>query len=43
MSKIMRLDWSKMAKQVSVNSHGKFIDQYQASKHSAWSFPFSEF
>ena len=26
------LDWSKTAKQFSVNSHGKFLCQYQASR-----------
>ena len=28
----MRLGWSKMAKQFSVNSHGKSLCQYQASR-----------
>ena len=33
----MRLDWSKVAKQFSVNSHRKFLCQYQASRQaSAW-------
>ena len=31
-SQIMRLDWSKTAKQFSVNSRGKFLCQYQASR-----------
>ena len=32
MSKITCLDWSKKAKQFSVNSRGKFLCQYQASR-----------
>ena len=33
----MWLDWSKLAKQFSVNSQRKFICQYQASRQaSAW-------
>ena len=31
-SKIMWLDWSKMAKQFSVNSRGQFLCQYQVSR-----------
>ena len=34
MSKIMQLDWSKTAKQFSVNSHGKFLCQYQAGRRA---------
>ena len=37
MSKITRLDWSKTAKQFSVNSCRKFLCQYQASRWaSTW-------
>ena len=40
-SKIMQLDWSKMAKQFSVNSLRKFLCQYQASRQaSTWPEPF---
>ena len=35
LSKITRLDWSKTAKQFSVNSRGKFICQYQASRQAS--------
>ena len=34
MSKIMWLDWSKMAKQFSVTSRGKSLCQYQASRQA---------
>ena len=34
-SKIMWLDWSKMAKQFSVNSRGNFLCQYQASREAS--------
>ena len=34
MSKILWLDWSKTAKQFSVNSHVKFLCQYQASRQA---------
>ena len=34
MSKITRLDWSKTAKQFSVNSRGKFLCQYLASRQA---------
>ena len=34
MNKTTRLDWSKVAKQFSVNSHGKFICQYQVSRRA---------
>ena len=46
MSKITWLDWSKTAKQFSVNSSGKFLclcQASQASKHLVSSFPFSDF
>ena len=39
----MWLDWPKLAKQFSVDSDIKFLCQYQASKHLASSFPFSDF
>ena len=34
MSKITQLNWSKKAKQFSVNSRGKFLCQYQASRQA---------
>ena len=41
MSKITHLDWSKMAKQFSVNSHGKLLCQYQASRQAnTWPIAF---
>ena len=43
-SKIVWLDWLKTAKQFSVNSHGKFLCQYQASRQTgkqALGLPFS--
>ena len=44
MSKIAQLDWSKIAKQFTVNLCGKFLSQYQASRQEgkqALSFLFS--
>ena len=35
MSEITWFDWSKTAKQFSVNSHGKFLCQYQASRQAS--------
>ena len=35
MGKIMQLDWSKTAKQFSVNACGKFLYQYQASRQAS--------
>ena len=46
MNKIMQLDWSKTAKQFSVNSYGRQASRRvgkQASKYLTSGFPFSDF